>query len=167
MESGNAPQPFGSVGQKVVLVPSDVSHAEALHVIEGRTKPHSIRDIARTSLKARRGRAAHGLFESDVLNHATAALPRLRLLQNIQLAIHGSDARGRKNLVARKYVEVAIEQLYIHHHVGYGLGAIEKHFRALAMRYLDHLLRRRDGAESIRHLRERNEPRPRTHEFRI
>ena len=58
---------------------------------------------------------------------------------------------GPKNFVPGEYVEVAIESLHIHRHVGNGLSAVDHHASAVAVRDLDHLARWCDGTKRVRY----------------
>ena len=75
--------------------------------------------------------------------------------QHVRLAVDDADAGRREDLVAREHVEVAVERLHVDRHVRDGLRAVDQHARAVAVRDLDHLARRRDRAERVRDLRER------------
>jgi len=57
--------------------------------------------------------------------------------------------------------------LHVHPQVRDGLRAIDEHARAIAVSYLDHLARWRDGAEGFRHLAERHQPGARTQELLV
>ena len=86
-------------------------------------------------------------------------MPRLGVLQNIQLAEDDADARRRKHFVAGKNIEVAVEALHVGLHVRYGLRSVEQHLGAVAMRHLDHFPGWRYCAEGVRNLRECHQPR--------
>lgn len=60
--------------------------------------------------------------------------------------------------MAGKDIEVAIERLDIDRHMRHGLGAIDEHAGAMAMRDRDHLLHGCHRPERVRDLRQRNNP---------
>jgi hypothetical protein len=90
-----------------------------------------------------------GFFESDVLDHVAAALPGLRVFENVVLAEDDADAGGRENFVAGEDVEVAIVGLHVDLHVRNGLGAVEKNFGAVTVGEFDDVVNGSDGAECI------------------
>ena len=69
--------------------------------------------------------------------------------------------------MAGEDVEVAVERLHVDRHVRDGLRAVDQHARAVAVRHRDHLGRRRDGAERVRDLGERHEPRARAEQLLV
>ena len=64
---------------------------------------------------------------------------------------------GAEQLVPGEDEEVGAELLHVDLHVRDRLRAVDQHARADAVRHLDDLLGRRDGAERVRDLRERDE----------
>ena len=91
----------------------------------------------------------HALLEGHVLDHAAAALPRRHRFQLLGLAVEHADAGRAEHLVAGQHVEIGAERLHVDRHVTHGLGAVDQHTRAVAMRHLDHVARGRDGAERV------------------
>ncbi len=64
---------------------------------------------------------------------------------------------GREHLVAGEDEEVAVERLHVDRMCDTACAPSTSTTRAVAVRHLDHLLRRRDRAERVRHLREGDE----------
>ena len=51
--------------------------------------------------------------------------------------------------------------LHVDRHVRYGLGTVNQHGHAVRVRQRDHLPDRIDGAQHVRHMRHRHQPRAR------
>ena len=82
-------------------------------------------------------------------------------------AVDGADAGRREHLVAGEDEEVAVERLHVDRHVRDRLRAVDDDDGAVAMRDGDHLRDRRDRAERVRHLGERDEARPRREQLLV
>ena len=115
--------------------------------------------MARACLELRRQTGVGGLLEGHPVDHATPALPGRHLLQQVPLAVEGTDAGRTKELVAREGVEVGIEGHHVDRHVLNRLGAVHEHPGADGMRHVRDLADRHDGAEDIGHLRHGDDPR--------
>ena len=75
--------------------------------------------------------------------------------------IEHADAGRAVELVTGKGVEVAVDIPDVDAQVNGGLAAVDQHRNAAGMGDLHHLLDRHDGAERIRHLRDRDQFCPR------
>jgi len=155
-KSRNTLQFLGCIDQQIMFVARDVHHSDAIKIINCGTQPNSIGNIPRSRLESSWRGLVNRLFKSYVLNHVAAALPGLRVFENIQLAENYADPRWGKNFVARENIKVAVISLYINMHMGNGLRAIQQNFRAVAMGHLNHFVGRRNGAEGIGNLLERD-----------
>ena len=110
------------------------------------------------------------VFKRHVLNHVSAAVPRLRILQNIQLAVDHSDTGWPEHLVPGENIKVA--SIEAASSVRMCVKQPARHPEAIpsapiTVRHLDHLLRLSDGPKRIRNLRKRNEPCARPQELLI
>src|SRR5580704_9528137 len=139
-----------------MFVGGDAFHSDLFYIIECRTESDRIGNVARARLKAPRYCLVSSLLEGDVDDHVAAALPRGHVLQHIQLSVNGTDPGGAEDLVPGENVEVAVEGLYVHSHVGDSLRAIDQDARAMTVGHFHHLARRCNRSEGIRHLTERN-----------
>ena len=79
------------------------------------------------------------------------------VLEDARLAVDDADAGRREHLVAGEHEEVAVERLHVDPHVRHRLRAVDDDDGAMPVRHGDHLADRRDGAERVRDLRERDE----------
>src|ERR1700733_297507 len=150
-----------------MLVGSDVFHPNFAYVIERSPKTNRIGDVAGPRLKTCRRWLIHRFLECDVGDHIAAALPRRHAVKHIKFSVDYADSRRPENFVPGEYVEVAPESLDIHRHMGDRLSAIDDYSCAVTVRHLDHLARRRDCSERVRHLAERYNFRARTKQFFI
>ena len=158
-KAGHGAQPVERVVEQVVLVGRDVGHADRLDIVDRGAEPDRVGDVAGAGLELLRRLLVDALLEGDVLDHVAAALPRRHRLELARLAVERADAGRPEHLVAGEDVEVAVERLHVDRHVRDGLRAVDQHARAVAVRHLDHLARRRDRAERIRDLREGDDAR--------
>ena len=67
---------------------------------------------------------------------------------------------GREHLVAAEDVEVGIQRLDVHGHMGHGLGPVDEREGAVPMGGRDHGMRGRDGAQRVGDGRDGDEPGP-------
>ena len=146
---GTVRSTFERIFQKPMLIGGDIGHADSLEIIDRRAEPDRIGDGAGAGLEFLRRILEHALPEGHVLDHAAAALPWRHRFQLLGLAVENADAGRAEHLVAGQHVEIGAERLHVDRHVAHGLGAVDQHARAVAMRHLDHVARGRDGAERV------------------
>ena len=94
-----------------------VGHSGAIEIVDGCAEADRICNIAGAGLKSLRGRLVKSLFEGDVMDHVSAALPRRHMFEHIRFSTHDADAGWREDLMTGEDEEVAIEGLDIHAHV--------------------------------------------------
>jgi hypothetical protein len=94
---------------------------------------------------------------SHLADHLAAAVERPHRHQMLVLAVEHADAGRAVQLVAGEDVEIAVDVLHVDVEMHRGLAAVDQHRNAARMRELHHLLDRHDGAERIRHLRDRDQ----------
>ena len=148
-QSGHGAEAFKRIFQKPMLVGGDIGHADPLEIIDRRAKPDRIGDGAGAGLE----------FLRRVLEHVFSKVTSLIMLPPpchggmassiLGLAVEHADAGRAEHLVAGEHVEIGVERLHVDRHVAHGLGAVDQHARAVAVRHLDHVARWRDRAERI------------------
>ena len=74
------------------------------------------------------------------------------------LGVEHADAGRAVKLVTGEDVEVAVDVLHVDRQMNRGLAAVDQHRNAAGVRELHHVLDRHDGAERVRHLRDRDQP---------
>src|ERR1700685_3041772 len=117
-QAGHREQFRRTVIQQLMLVGGDIFHPDSAHVIDRSSESNGIGNVAGTSLEACGRRLVGGFFERTVGNHVSATLPWRHGVEHVELAENYADSCGPKNFVPGEYVEVAIESLHIHGHVG-------------------------------------------------
>src|SRR5208282_2839177 len=157
-QTGDREESRSRISQQFMLVGGDAFHSDLFYIVERRAQPHGIGDVAGPGLKARRRLLVSGLLEGDVHDHIAAAMPGRHGVEQVHLSVNNADSGRCEDLVSRKYVEVTVERLHIHPHMGDGLRAIDQDARAVAARHLYHLARWCDGSESVRYVAERYDP---------
>ena len=155
------------ISEQPVLVGGDIGHADRVEIVDGGAEPDRVGDGAGAGLELLRRLLVDALLEGHVLDHAAAALPGRHGLELGELAVERADAGRREHLVAGEDVEIGVERLHVDRHMRHGLGAVDQHARAVAMRHLDHLARRSDRAERIGDLGERDDARPRIEQLLV
>ncbi len=90
------------------------------------------------------------LLKRHGADHVSAALVRRHRFQQVSLAVENSCPGWPVHLVARKYVEVTIQSLYVHCKMRHGLRPIDQHRNISAVRHLDQALERIDRSECVR-----------------
>src|ERR1700728_672972 len=124
-QAGNSQERLGGVEQQIVFVPRDAGQAEALDVVDGCAQADGVGDAARAGFETGGRHVVHGFLESDVNDHAAAALPRLRVFENVELTVNGANPGGSENFVPGEHVEIAVQQLHVDRHVRNSLCAVE------------------------------------------
>ena len=93
-----------------------------------------------------------GSFERHVLDHVAAALPWLRGVQHLGLAVEDPDASRREDLVPGEHVEIGVERSHVHREVSHGLGTVDQRACPHGVGHGHHLLRRCNCSQGVRHL---------------
>ena len=152
---------LGAVRQELVFASCDVGHPEPRHVVERGAEADRVGDVAGARLEAERRRVVDRPFERDVHDHVAPALVGRRLLEDRGLAVHDADTGRAEDLVPAEHEEVTVDRLHVDRDVRHRLRAVHDDRGAVPMRDGRHLVNRRDGAERVRHVRERRQLRPR------
>lgn len=121
-----------------MLITRNVVHPDPLNIINRRSQPHRICDVARTGFESPRRGLIGGLLKRPIPNHIPAAAPPLRILQNIQLALDDSDTGRPEHLVPGANIKVAIIELNVGPHVRNSLRAVQEHFGSASSRLKSH-----------------------------
>jgi hypothetical protein len=109
-----------------VLVAGDRLHADAVEIVDGCPKTDRVSDIPGARLEARRSALVNGLLESHIGDHAAAALPGRRRIEDRLLAVQRADACGCEHLVPGQHKEVSVEGLNVRSLVGDRLRAVDQ-----------------------------------------
>ncbi len=160
-------QPPIRVFEQRVFVCGNGRQAHGGHVVERCRQPRDVRDVAGAGLEPCRRLLILGPFERHVTNHVAAALPRRRLAQHVFATVQHADAGGAEHLVSGKDIPVSAERLHVHGLVGHGLRAVNEDARADGLGHRRHGLDRRDGAERIGDMRDRDDLRLRPEQLRV
>ena len=130
---------FGAVGEQGVFVGRDLIDAELVDVIQRGAESDAAGDVGRAGFELVRQVGVGGLLEGDHLDHVAAALIGRHGVEQRGLAVEDADAGGAEDLVAAEGVEIGVERLQVHLHVGRGLRAIDQRQGAGRVRHLDDL----------------------------
>jgi len=147
--------PLGGISQKRAFMGQNIFPAEPVHIIERRAEADGLHDGRRARLETVRRVGIGDPVHGDLTDHFTAAPVGAHLLQMLALGIKRADAARPVNLVACQRKEIAIEVLHIDGQMHRRLRAVHHHRNAALMRHFHDALHRRDGAERIRHMGER------------
>ena len=109
-------------------------------------------DVRRAGLELPGDRVPLGPAQVDLADHLAARQERRHRLEQLAPRPQRARPHRRQHLVAAERVEVAAELLHVDRDMRHGLCAVDEDERARGMRHLDHLARRRDRPERIRHL---------------
>ena len=99
--------------------------------------------------------------EMHFVDHLAAAAEGRQALGPFLLHIEHADAGRAVELVAGRDVEIAVEVLHVDRHMHARLAAVEQHGDAARVGEAHDVLRRRHGAEHVRHMGDRDQFRAR------
>ena len=134
----------------------DARLADRIDVVERGAKAYRLDDRRRPGLEFVRRFAIGDAVFVNFADHLAAAEKRRHGFEMRHLAVQNADAGWAVELMAGHHIEVAVDVLHIDIHMHGGLRAIDQHRNAARMRKLNDFLYRHDGAERIRHLRDRH-----------
>ena len=127
----------------------NIHHSDAAEIVDCGSEPDGIRNVSGASFESSWRGLVGGFFECHVLNHVAAALPGLRVFENVVLAKNDADAGRGEDFVAGEDVEIAIIGLHVYMHVRNSLSPVEKNFGAVPVGEFDDVVNRRNGAERV------------------
>ena len=144
-----------------VLMGRNRFNAQRFDIVDGRAQADSAGHVGRTRFELVRQFVVRGAFERHVQNHVAATLPGRHLGEQFLATVEHTDAGGPIKLVAREGIEVRPQRLDVHTRVGNGLCTIHQHRNSPRVSGGNDFRDRQDGAERIRDMRDRHQPRPR------
>ncbi len=138
----------------------DGVEAHPLHPVDRRAERDAAGDVRGARLELVGQLVPGGLLEGDGRDHVAPALPGRHGLEEGGLAVEGAHAGRAVHLVAGEGVEVAADRPHVHRQVRRRLGPVHHHHRARRVGELRHAAHGVDGAERVRHVRDRDDPGP-------
>src|SRR5689334_10671106 len=96
-QAGDGQQTSSSVLQKLVLVVSDVLHANFFKVVESGTQTYRVSNVSRPCFESRWGSLINGLLKRDIDDHVAAALPWRCVVENVGFTENHTNPSRRKN----------------------------------------------------------------------
>src|SRR5713101_3773806 len=144
------------ISEQIMLVSGYCVQPDLTQIVDRHTEPDDACDVGGSGFEFVRQRVVVGLLEGDCAYHVAAALVWRHGLKQVDLPVQNTDTGGAKQLVAGEGVEIAIKILDIYPHMRHCLRPIDQNRDAAAVRYLDDLLNRVDGAERVRHVHHGN-----------
>ena len=145
------------VVEQHLLVRGDFSRVEGFHIVDRSPQPHGRDDCGRTRLELVRRLAISNRLFGYFADHLATAQERRQAVEPFALRVKRTDAGRTIELVTREDIEIAIEVLHVRREMHGALAAVHEHRNAARMRELHDLFHRHDGAERIRHLRDRDD----------
>jgi hypothetical protein len=100
------------------------------------------------------------VLESDVADHASAALPRGQLCQQVVTAVHRTDAGRAEDFMPGEDVEVGAERGHVDGQVRNRLRPVDHDSNAARLGHRDHRVDRQDSTEGVGDVAERDDLRP-------
>ena len=140
--------------QNLVFVSGNGGQPDPLQVIDGGGKTRYASDILRPGLEFLRGIVVDDPGESDVLDHAAAALVGRDAFEKLAFSVQDADAGGAEYLVGGKCKEIGVQSLDVYWQMRRGLGAIDEYGNAVGVGDCDDFLERIDGAQRIGDMRD-------------
>src|SRR5439155_13464103 len=134
-------------------------------IVDGRAQPDGCGDVGRSRLELVGNDVVNRLLEGDRADHVAASLVRRHGFKQPGFAVEHADAGGAKNLVTGHGVKVAIELPDVDLEVRCRLSAVDEHRNVHAVRRLDDLAHRIDGAEHVGDMSDRNQSGPRVQQL--
>ena len=109
-----------------MLVVLDVTDSQTAHVVESCSESDGIGNIWRSCLETCRWHIILSMLDGHILNHVTATLPWLHLIQECLTAIDYSDTVRTVDLMSAEHEEICTKCLHIDWCVGNGLRTVNQ-----------------------------------------
>ena len=145
------------VADELALVLADAAHAERGQVVRRYPEADLGRDVRSARLELPRDLVELGPPQVDLADHLAAGQEGRHRFKERATRPERARTRWAEHLVPGEDVEIGIDRLDIHRHVGHGLGAVNEHQRPGLVSHPGHLGDRIDRPERVRNVRERDE----------
>src|SRR5262245_36913873 len=145
------------ISEQLMLISGYCVQPDLTQIVDRRTKPDDACDIGSSCFEFVWQPVVMGLLEGDCAYHVAAALVWRHGFKQVGLPVQNTDTGGTKQLVTGECVKIAIKILDIYPHMRHCLRPIDQNRDVAAVRYLDDLPNRVDGAERVRHVHHGNQ----------
>ena len=139
------------------LVRGDPIHADSFEVFDGRAERDRVRDVARARFEFPRKFVERRVLVSDLANHVAAREERRHRVEQGPFPVKKTDAGRAAHFVAARHEEIDVERAHVDGEMRRGLRAVDQDDRSGRVRARHDVRERRDRAERVGNVRERDE----------